>query len=107
MARVLIVENDPALARLLGLQVAHLGHEPVLRPPTAELPNEFVDAAVIDPADAASLAFAWRIRKERPRVRLVLASVLPRSEATAQLRPDAYLVKPFGLAELDRALSAD
>jgi two-component SAPR family response regulator len=56
--------------------------------------------------DAASLAFAWRIRKERPRVRLVLASVYPRSEATEQLRPDAYLVKPFGLAELGRALSA-
>jgi CheY-like chemotaxis protein len=64
------------------------------------------DAFLFEPGDAGSLALARRLRQERPGLPLVCVSIYPAGPETSALEPSAYLVKPFSVVELQRALSA-
>ena len=64
------------------------------------------DAFLFEPGDPGSLALARRLREERPELPLVCVSIYPAGPETSALRPSAYLVKPFSVVELQRALSA-
>jgi DNA-binding response OmpR family regulator len=102
VARILIVEPHPDIRALFAHVVRRAGHEPLL----AELDDAVldVDAAVIEPGDGRGLACARRLRAlGRP---VVFASIFPAEQATLELEPAAYFVKPFALAELEQALEA-
>jgi CheY-like chemotaxis protein len=104
--RILVVEPHAEVRALLGHVVERLGHEPVF--PTGRrgehLPIDEVDVLLLEPADPAALATAERLLRRRRTIPVVCASIYPSLERAAPLRPLAYLVKPFGLAELESAL---
>jgi CheY-like chemotaxis protein len=106
--RILVCEPHAEVRALLGHVVARLGHEPVY--PTGGrgdgAPVGDVDVLILEPADPAALATAESLRLHDERLPIVCASIYPASEAPERLRPFAYLVKPFGLAELERTLCA-
>jgi DNA-binding NarL/FixJ family response regulator len=83
-----------------------MGHEPVLVTSLAtdDLPS--VDAIVLEPAWGPGLEFARTLRESNPGARIVLESIEPDSEARWELRPVRFLVKPFGLADLEQALAS-
>jgi DNA-binding response OmpR family regulator len=102
VARVLISEPHPDCRTLLELVVQRVGHDPVG-------PGELADAddlglMILEPAAAEGLAIASRLRYRFEDLPIICTSIRPPSEATETLRPAAYLVKPFRLAELERAV---
>jgi len=99
---VLLCEPHDDISALLELVVRRLGHHPVSwSPGDRELPD--IDAAVIEPGDADGLVVARRMHAEG--VPVVFTSIFPPDETLLALDPIAYLVKPFPLSALERALS--
>jgi DNA-binding response OmpR family regulator len=101
MARVLICEPHDDISALLELVVRRLGHEPV---PYAGVEVIGLDAAVIEPGDEYGLKLARRLRDQG--VPVLFTSIYPAEDAMLELDPAAYLVKPFPLSALERALRA-
>ena len=102
MSRIFVVERHTDIRALLEIVIARLGHEPVLYDPAEEGIPE-VDAAIVDP-DGPGLVIAQRLRARR--IPAVFTSIFPPERDTLDLEPVAYLVKPFPLYALERALAA-
>ena len=103
MARVLICEPHDDISALLELVVRRLGHEPVAFA-EGEYDPVGVDAAVIEPGVEAGLRLAKSLRARN--VPVLFASIYPAEADILELAPAAYLVKPFPLYTLERALDA-
>lgn len=103
MARVLICEPHADIEALLELVVRRLGHEPVTQTSGDADPLR-VQAAVIEPGDADGLALGRRLRAQG--VPVLFTSIYPADPEVLALKPAAYLVKPFPLYALERALEA-
>jgi CheY-like chemotaxis protein len=103
VARVLICDPHEDILALLELVVRRLGHEPVVAS-GADVDHVQIDAAVVEPGDETGLALARRLRDRG--VPLVLTSIYPADDTALELEPSAYLVKPFPLYALERALQA-
>jgi DNA-binding response OmpR family regulator len=104
MARILISEPHPDLRVLLEAIVRRVGHEPVGH---GELAVDEAPAVIIlEPASAVDLAAAARLRRRLEDLPIICTSILPPSEQTRELGPVAYLVKPFRVGELERAIHA-
>ena len=89
---------------MLAFVVRRLGHEPVVSDGSHE--QLFgVDAIVVEPGCDASLATAEWAREHMPEIAIVCTSIYPASHRSQALRPDAYLLKPFPLYELETALA--
>lgn len=101
MPRVLICEPHDDISALLELVVRRLGHEPVTWT-GGEVPYP-VDVAVIEPGGGAGMRLAQLLAARS--VPLIFASIFPAEPAALALRPTAYLVKPFPLYTLERALT--
>jgi DNA-binding response OmpR family regulator len=87
---------------LLEAIVRRTGHEPVGQ---GELTDDDAPAVMIlEPASADSLAAAARLRRRLENLPIICTSVSPPSAHTRDLRPIAYLVKPFRLGELEAAI---
>jgi CheY-like chemotaxis protein len=101
VARVLICEPHDDITALLELVVRRLGHEPV---PYAggDLDYTGLDAAVIEPGEEVALRLARSLRAKD--VPVLFTSIYPPDGELLELRPAAYLVKPFPLYALERAL---
>lgn len=103
MATVLISEPHADTRTLLGFVARRLGHEPV----TADGTYSQVAAAdvlLVEPGDAVALDLARWARANVPALPIVCTSIFPAGAEASELRPDAYLVKPFALHELECAL---
>ena len=103
MARVLICEPHDDITALLELVVRRLGHEPVLYA-EGSTDQIGVDAAVIEPGDEAGLRIAESLRRQG--VPVLFTSIYPADNELLALAPAAYLVKPFPLYALERALQS-
>ena len=101
MARVLIYEPHNDISVLLELVVQRLGHEPV-RFAGGNLEGLDVDAAVVEPGEDTGLEVARALRAKD--VPVLFASIYPPDNELLELRPVMYLVKPFPLFALERAL---
>ena len=101
MARVLICEPHPEVRELLCRVVIRLGHDPVLE--DAELAP--VDAILLEPAHPPSVERAQAFRAANGETPLVCASIELPDAGSRQLGPVAFLVKPFALPDLERALT--
>jgi hypothetical protein len=97
----LISEPHDDISALLELVVRRLGHEPVPADGNDDLD---VDAAVIEPGEEVGLGLARRLRAHG--VPVLFTSIYPAEPETLALSPEAYLVKPFPLYALERALGA-
>jgi CheY-like chemotaxis protein len=106
--RVLVCEPQAEVRALLGHVVERLGHEPVF---PSQLRGETVttwdvDVVLVEPADPDARAAALALLGDkRGGIPVVCVSLDPDAGHAGELRPAAYLVKPFGLAELERALA--
>jgi hypothetical protein len=98
---VLICEPHPEVRELLTRIVSRMGHEPVLE--DADLCE--VEAIVLEPAHAPSVERAQAFRVASHGAALICASIDPPNGGTRRLEPVAYLVKPFGLPEIQAALT--
>ena len=104
MARVLITEPHPDSRALFELVVRRAGHEPVGLGELAD--REPPELMILEPASGEALATAHQLRHRLRDLPIICTSIKPAGTATAALRPVAYLVKPFRLAELEAALTA-
>ena len=103
VARVLICEPHADISALLELVVRRLGHEPLVSPGGA-IGHISVDAAVIEPGEPAGLELARNLSAQN--VPVLFTSIYAPVEELLAMRPAAYLVKPFPLYALERALDA-
>lgn len=103
MARVLICEPHDDITALLELVVRRLGHEPVVCG-GAVVDHIGIDAAVIEPGEELGRKLAGALRSHG--VPVLFTSIYPPDAAALELTPAAYLVKPFPLYALERALGA-
>ena len=102
MARVLICEPHDDISALLELVVRRLGHQPVRS--WGEVDHLGVDAAVIEPGEGEGMTLARRLKAQN--VPVLFTSIYPPDGEMLELAPSAYLVKPFPLYALERALEA-
>jgi DNA-binding response OmpR family regulator len=102
VARVLVSEPHEDIRSLLELVVARSGHEAVVHVDGEPLSDETLDAAIVEPGAPGGLALVAELAERG--VILVFASIYPADDATLSFRPSAYLVKPFPLQRLERAL---
>jgi CheY-like chemotaxis protein len=103
VARILICEPHDDISALLELVVRRLGHEPVAFM-GGDVDHIGVDAAVIEPGEASALQAARSLRARN--VPVLFTSIYPPDAEALDLEPAAYLVKPFPLYALERALEA-
>jgi DNA-binding response OmpR family regulator len=103
VARVLICEPHDDISALLELVVRRLGHEPVTFV-GGEADHVGIDAAVIEPGEAPALDLARVLRGRN--VPVLFTSIYPPDADVLGLEPAAYLVKPFPLYALERALES-
>jgi len=101
VARILICEPHDDINALLELVVRRLGHEPVAFL-GGEVDHIGIDAAVVEPGESAALKVARGLRAKD--VPVLFTSIYPPDNEVLALEPAAYLVKPFPLYALERAL---
>jgi CheY-like chemotaxis protein len=101
MGCLLVLEPDPELRDLVSLVAKRLGIDPVTDVPSPALS---IDAVVLEPESFRAFLAAQVLRERFPELPIICTSIAPRSEKTAELRPFAYLQKPFTLGELKDAL---
>ncbi len=101
MARVLISEPHPDCRALLELVVQRVGHDPFGLGELAD--GDDPGLLILEPASADG---PHRLRRRLEDLPIICTSIRPPSAATETLRPAAYLVKPFRLAELESAMAA-
>ena len=89
----------------MGHVVSRLGHEPVYTSCPGDVLPDGVDVILLEPADTRALGAAQVLRLRHERLPIVCASIYPETADARRLAPVAYLVKPFPLAELERALT--
>jgi hypothetical protein len=97
VARVLISEPHEDIDALLRLVVERLGHEVVESEDV-----DRADIAVIEPAEADGVRLAHSLRERE--VPFLFTSIYPPAPEDLALAPVAYLVKPFPLYAIERAL---
>jgi DNA-binding response OmpR family regulator len=101
MARILVAEPHPDLRMLLETIVRRAGHEPVS---FGELNGHSLDLLILEPASPYHVEEAVRLRQRLRDLPIICTSILPPSDETRALEPSVYLVKPFRLCELERAI---
>lgn len=99
---VLVLEPQPEIRELVGLVASRLGHEVLTEVPP---PTRAVDLVVVEPEGFRSFLTAQVLRERFPKLPIICASIAPPSSKSAELRPVAYLQKPFTLGELKRELT--
>ena len=104
VARVLISEPHPDSRALFELVVRRAGHQPVGLGELAD--RDPPELMILEPASGEALAVAHQLRRRLEDIPNICVSIRPANGETAALRPAAYLVKPFRLAELEAALTA-
>jgi CheY-like chemotaxis protein len=98
---ILVIEPDPDVRALIELVIRRLGHEPVsLR---GQEPEPRMDAAVIEPGADPSLVTASLLGRRGTGI--VFASIYTSERAALDLKPAAYLLKPFSVPALETALA--
>jgi CheY-like chemotaxis protein len=101
VARILIAEPEPDLRSFVLQAVLELGHEPLLLDtPTGTRVDVLLLAMCAD-----AVATASALRRDDPALPIVCMGTAPADDQVRGLRPVAYLVKPFRLADLARALT--
>jgi two-component SAPR family response regulator len=86
---------------LLETIVRRAGHEPFT---SGSLNGHRPDLVIVEPASPDHLAEAVRLKEQLGDIPIICASILPPSAESKALEPAVYLIKPFRLSELERAI---
>jgi DNA-binding response OmpR family regulator len=105
VATILIHEPHPEVRDLLERIVHRLGHDAQIDRAAVDPDAVHADVLLLEPAGRAALERAQALA-EATGAPLVCVSIYPPSDEVLALRPAAYLMKPFSLIELERALLA-
>ena len=111
MSRILIIEDEPAIAELVAINLRHTGHEVTLAADAEQAQREIdamlPDLVVLDwmlPGESGlALARRWRANprtRELPIIMLTARSQEPDRVAGLDAGADDYLTKPFSTNEL-------
>jgi two-component system phosphate regulon response regulator PhoB len=111
MSRILVVEDESAIAELIGINLRHAGYEVTIAASVdqaqAEVDRVLPDLVVLDwmlPGESGlSLAKRWRGQlrtRELPIIMLTARAEEPDKIAGLDAGADDYLVKPFSTNEL-------
>jgi two-component SAPR family response regulator len=103
MANILILEPFPEVAELIGRLVTRSGHS-VLAESEAKLNPDAVDVVVLEPELLRGVQLAKLLREVRPDLPVVIQSLQPLTDEARELRPAAYLMKPWSLSQLSQAI---
>lgn len=106
LAKILILHPPDDVRELIALSVARLGHEAVVREASTDGALPDVDVVVVEPSVPSSVTLVQRLRRSHPAVPVICVSIEPRTREVDVLTPFAYLLKPFHLRDLERALVA-
>jgi CheY-like chemotaxis protein len=101
MAKILIVEPHPEVRDLLVRVVSRLGLEAVVYDDPVDLAT--IDVVLVEPEHWGATEIA-RAAERASGARIVCVSIAPPSEESLDLAPFAHVLKPFSLAELERAV---
>jgi CheY-like chemotaxis protein len=105
VARILVADPSPEISDLLTHIVLGMGHEPSALSDVPEAGLAGVDVMVYEPGNPAIRAAARALRAARPCAALVGVSIYPPDDETSALEPFAYLIKPFSLGAIQRAIA--
>jgi CheY-like chemotaxis protein len=97
MVNVLVSEPHEEIRELIRHVIAGMNWAAVDDPQDSDL-------LLLEPGWPVGLDLARRLRAERPDLPIVCVSIYPRREDADGIAPNAYLVKPFSVTELQRAL---
>jgi len=103
--RVLVCDPHPEVRGLLLRVAERLGYDAVAVHSSELERAPAADVLVLDPTDDEVLAFGRALRERDPSLAVVVVCSLPPVAAVSALEPVAVLLKPFPLAELERALT--
>jgi CheY-like chemotaxis protein len=104
MARVLIAEPSADVRALLERAVRRLGHEPVVHKRRGLARDTDADVLLLEPAFNGGVELAHSLRRDQPQLAIVICSIFPPSEELHDLKPAAYVLKPFLRDTLEDAL---
>ncbi len=111
MSQIVVVEDEPAIAELISINLRHAGHQVVIAP-TAEAARHEIDAKLPDlvvldwmlPGQSGlALARQWRANartRELPIIMLTARGEEADKVAALDAGADDYLTKPFSTNEL-------
>jgi CheY-like chemotaxis protein len=97
---VLIYEPEPDLRLFVADAVRELGHVALLAGPRAPAAPDVVLVAV----GAGMRSVVARVREAHPALPVICAGTMPADVEADAVGSVAYLIKPFTLQDLDRAL---
>ena len=109
MARVLIIEDEPAILKLLGRIVCHMGHEPIPAangPAALKLSDANPDLMISDlfmPGKPSGMEFIQALRRQWPETPLVVISGYVSTEIVgnwADHGVDDFLAKPIDMRQI-------
>ena len=111
MAHILIVEDEPAIAELVAMNLRHDGHQvslaghadEALRSVQAELPDLVLLDWMLPGEPGVSLARRWRADARTRQMPIVMLTARSQESDVVQgldVGADDYLAKPFSTAEL-------
>ena len=80
------------------------GHEPVGLGELAD--RQPPELMILEPASGEALEIARQLRHRLEDLPIICTSIKPAGPGISNLRPAAYLLKPFRLSELEAALAA-
>ncbi len=111
---LLLIEDDPAVARLVTIEMRHAGftvaHQPTGRAGLTEAAQGQYDAVILDltlpDIDGLEVCRALRALSDIPILMLTARGSLPERVEGLDAGADDYLVKPFAPAELVARLRA-
>jgi two-component system phosphate regulon response regulator PhoB len=117
MGRILVVEDEPAIAELIAMNLRHAGHEVVLAGDAvaaqaaldAELPDLVLLDWMLPDQSGLTLARRWRgatRTKALPIIMLTARAEEPDKIAGLDAGADDYLTKPFSTNELQARIRA-
>ena len=102
MALFLILEPHDDIRRLYAAVVRGLGHDAAFLDSSS---GAAPDVVLVEPAHLESFQAAVSLRRERPGLPIVCASIHEATDDEVQrVQAGAYLLKPFSLVELTAAL---
>lgn len=109
MARILIIEDEAAILKLLGRIVRHLGHEPIAagNGPTAlalaEVEPDMIITDLFMPGKPSGMELVHALRQRWPTVPMGVISGYVSNELVGNWDDhgvDAFLAKPFDMHEI-------
>jgi CheY-like chemotaxis protein len=103
VAKILLSEDDPDVAKLLLILLANLGHDATALEAGADVPTS-ADLLILEPASPIRLEHAEAARRRDPSLPILSLSYLHQDALFLADGPLVHVRKPFTVARLTDAI---